>query len=149
MMRRRFCGSAAAVFLVLAAGPVFADLEEIKEDTNLQRRSRKALENADTVLDKARKAYRKGDGSTMDQAFQEIIASVEVAYEALVERGRDPRKNAQPYKRGEIKTRELLRRLATFREEMSYMDRDRIASVIEAVDKIHSNFLRDVMGGRQ
>jgi hypothetical protein len=149
MMRRCFCGTAAAVFLVLGAGPIFADLEEIKEDTNLQRRSRKALENADAVLDKAREAYRKGDGSTMDQAFQEIIASVELAYQALVERGRDPRKNAQPYKRGEIKTRELLRRLTTFREEMSYMDRDRIASVIEAVDKIHGNFLRDVMGGRQ
>ena len=149
MMRRHIYRAAAAAFLVLSAGPIFADLEEIKEDANLQRRSRRALENADAVLDKAREAYREGDGRTMDLAFQEIIASVELAYQALVERGRNPRRDAQPYKRGEISTRDLLRRLTTFREEMSYMDRDRIASVIEAVDKTHGNFLRDVMGGRQ
>jgi len=148
-MRRLFFHPAAAVLVIMSSLPALADLEEVKKETNLPRRSRLALENADTALDRAREAYRKGDGEGLDQSLAEVTASVELAYESLVEQGRNPRRNAQPYKRGEISTRELLRRLETFRDEMSYTDRDRIAPTIEAVEKAHSDFLRDVMGGRQ
>lgn len=149
MKGRRLLLVTVAASVVLCPRSLFANIEEIKKDTNLQRRSRLALENADAVLDEARQAYQKGDGEALDLALTEVIESVELAYQSLVERGGNPRRNAGPYKRGELGTRELLRRLDTFRDEMNYMDRERIEPVIEVVDKVHDSFLRDVMGGRQ
>ena len=149
MRRRHLLVAVAATALFLCPAPGFADLDEVRKDTDLQRRSRKALENADAALNRARQAYRQGDGEALDRSFSEIAESVELSYQSLVERGDNPRRNAGPYKRGELSTKQLLRRLAAFRDEMSYMDRDRIDPVIERVDKVHSEFLRDVMGGRQ
>lgn len=149
MKGRRLLLVIVAASVVLCPRTLFANIEAIKKETNLQRRSRLALENADAALDQARQAYQKGDGEALDLAFAEVIESVELAYQSLVERGRNPRRNAGPYKRGELSTRDLLRRLDTFRDEMSYVDRERVESVIEAVEQVHESFLRDVMGGRQ
>lgn len=138
------------LWLMLALGvfPAVADLESVKTESNLKKRSRKALENADKVLDAARDAYLQGDNAKLKASFEELQASVELAYQSLHEMGKNPRKNAKHYKRGEISTRKLLRRLDTFQAEMSYLDRDKITEVIKTVQKVHDSFLRDVMGGR-
>jgi len=78
MMRRLFFHPAAAVLVIMSSLPALADLEEVKKETNLQRRSRLALENADKALDGAREAYRKGDGEGLDQSLAEVKASVEL-----------------------------------------------------------------------
>ncbi|MCP5113629.1 MAG: hypothetical protein GY953_22580 [bacterium] len=134
--------------LALSVLPLSADLEVVKAERNLEKRSRLALENADKMLDGARDAYLTGDGAKLEASFQELEESVELAYQSLRETGKKPRKNAKHYKRGEIGTRKLLRRLDTFQAEMSYLDRDKIGEVIKTVQKVHDDFLRDVMGGR-
>ena len=99
------------------------------------------------TLDAAKRAYRKGDSETVSAALQEIQESIDLAYQSLQEIGWNPRKRPKPYKRAEISTRKLLRRLDTFRRDMSYLDRDQIGGVIKSVQKVHDDVLRDIMAG--
>jgi hypothetical protein len=39
--------------------------------------------------------------------------------------------------------------LETFRDELSYLERDTIDSVIKVIQKVHHDFLMGVMGGGQ
>ena len=134
---------------VLAAGSglLRADLEAVKAEPKLEKRSEKALKNAGKMLDVARDAYLKGDADLLKSALAEVRESVEISYQSLKETGRNPRRRSKPYKRGEINTRKLLRRLDTLPGEMSYLDRDQIDAVIESVQKVHDRFLHDIMTG--
>ncbi len=129
--------------------PALADLDTVKAEKNLQKRAKKAMEHAGTVLDKARDAYMIGEMEAMASGLTEVEESVALAYQSLRETGRNPRKASKHYKRAEIGSRKLLRRLDNFRNEMSYLDRDRIDKVIQSVTKVHDDLLKDVMGGAQ
>ena len=137
------------LLMVLHSGPglLRADLEAVKAEPKLEKRSEKALKNAGKMLDVARDAYLKGDAGLLESALAEVRESIELSSQSLKETGRKPRRRSKPYKRGEISSRKLLRRLDTFRGEMSYLDRDQIDAVIESVQKVHDDFLRDIMAG--
>ncbi len=146
-LRRRIL---SVVFTAASLGPAFgADLEAVKAEQNLERRARKALENADKMLDAARDAYLNGRFEELKAALAEIGDSVRLAYQSLKQTGKNPRKRPKHFKRAEIATRQLLRRLDSFRDEMSYLDRDQLTPVIETVSKVNSDLLHDVMGAKR
>lgn len=145
------CRQALGALLVLSSPIVTlgGDLEAVKTEANLEKRARKALENADQMLDAAREAYLKGEFDEMKAALGEVDDSVRLAYQSLKDTGKNPRKSPKHFKRAEISTRKLLRRLDSFRNEMSYLDRDQVEKVIQTVRKVNSDLLHDVMGGRR
>ena len=59
---------------------------------------------------------------------REIVESVDLAYTSLTATGKDPRKSPKWFKRGEIETRDLLRRLSSFQDQMSFDDRPLLGS---------------------
>lgn len=126
-----------------------ADLEAVRAEKRLERRARLALENADRMITAAREAYQGGDATAVRSALEEVAVSVELCYQSLKETGKDPRRNFRHYKHAEISTRQLLRRLDGFRDEMSYLDRELIEPVIERVEQVNKDLLHDIMGGRK
>ena len=142
MGRRHF-----VLMLSVAGGVARADLDAVMAESKLERRFRKAIENANKMLDAARAAYLKGETETVNTALQEVEDSVKLAYQSLKDTGRKPRKASKHYKRAEIGARKLLRRLDTFRNEMSYLDREKIEAVMKKVEEVQDNLLNDVMGG--
>lgn len=143
---------AAAVILVCvtAAVPLWADLETVKAEPNIEKRSRKALENAQEALKRAQDAYNaKSDLAATNAALEELERSVQLCYDSLIETGKTPSRSPKHFKRAEIGTRELLRRLTDFREQMSAMDRDEADKVRAAVQKVHDSLLVGIMGGKK
>ncbi len=134
-------------------GPVTAlhagDLDAIRAQPKLVKRAKMALKNADAALTEAREAYSRGEPGEVEKALREVSESAELARESLKEKYKNPRKHSKPFKRAEIATRKLLRRLDTFRDEMSYRDRGQTDEVIGRVRKVHEGLLRDVMGENQ
>ncbi|HOL72044.1 MAG TPA: hypothetical protein PKW45_11415, partial [Bryobacteraceae bacterium] len=63
--------------------------------------------------------------------------------------GKDPSRSPKHFKRAEIRTRELLKRLADFREQMSALDRDSIDRISESIQKIHDDLLAGIMSGKK
>jgi len=141
--------AAVALFLILpAAGGLHASLPDAQAEPNLERRSKLALDNAGQALTEAREAYAAGDRARLEARAVEIGESVELAQTSLRETGKNPRKNWRWFKRAEIETRDLLRRLESFQEQMSVADRDLLDGVIAKVQKVHDDLLQGVMEGK-
>lgn len=131
-----------------AASPA-ADLQAVRAEKKLEKRARLALDNAGRMVTAAREAYQQGNGDAVRASLDEVAQSVDLCYESLRATGKDPRRNFRHYKRAEIVTRQLLRRLDSFRDEMSVLDRELIEAVIERVREVNQRLLHDIMGGKK
>lgn len=139
---------AALALLLAAGGLVRADLKRAMAEPNLEKRSGLALENAAAALKAARQAYDKNDSDLTAKYTAEIQESVDLAYDSLVQSGKNPR-NSSWCKKAEISTRDLSRRLESFQEQMSYSDRPMLDAVKAEVQKVHDDLLMGVMEGRR
>ena len=146
-MRIGFLPAALALLLV-PAGVLRADLKRAMAEPNLEKRSGLALDNAAAALKAAREAYDKNDSDLTAKDAAEIQESVDLAYDSLVQSGKNPR-NSSWCKKAEISTRDLSRRLESFQEQMSYSDRPMLDAVKADVQKVHDDLLMGVMEGRK
>ncbi len=89
-------------FLLLVVVLAFADIETLKTEPDLNRRSEMALLNADEKIDSARQAYQDGNEAAEVAAIQEVADSVTLCYASLDQEHGEPRKSRY-YKRAELK----------------------------------------------
>jgi hypothetical protein len=118
-------------------------LASIKLEPNLERRSELALGNAAAAMDVARDAA--GDEAKLKPALQELRDSVDLAYQSLVDSGKSARRNPKFFKKAELKTRELMRRLEGLAQAVDADDRVFVESVRERVSKVHDDLIQDIM----
>lgn len=136
----------AWLWIALLAAQLYAlDLGTIKKEPNLERRSDLALQYANSALDTARDAYTAGDLDKTGAAIEEVGSSVDLAYDSLGQTGKDPRRSPKFFKRAEMSTRQLLRRLDGMIESMSVADRLVAEKVRGRVADIHENLLKGIM----
>lgn len=137
------------VLVLVGAGAARADLDLARQEPNLEKRSRLALENADVALRAAREDYRAGDTMDTTTKINEVIESVDLAYTSLTETGKNPRKSPKYFKQAEMQTRELSRKLDDFQHEMSYTDRPTLDKVRIRVQEVHDELLTGLMEGKK
>jgi hypothetical protein len=137
-----------AAFLILTGGAARADLRRAMAEPNLEKRSGLALLNAAEALKAARAAYDKGDNEAVAKDAEEILESVELASTSLTESGKNPRRS-EWFKKAEISTRDLSRRIESFQEQMSYADRPMLDKVKARVQQVHDELLLGVMEGKK
>jgi len=144
---RHFAALAIALYFVM---PLRADLKEIAAEANLEKRAEKALANAEVSLKTAEDSYlSKGDLKDTSAALDELADSVRLAYASLAETHKNPSKSPKYFKRAEIKTRELLRRLEDFRQQMGVDDRGVTDKARAVVQKVHEDLLAGIMSGKK
>jgi hypothetical protein len=139
---------AALVVGLAFAAALPADMKEVLAEPNLERRSKLALDNAETAYQAARSAYGEGDESRSKAALHEVQESVEVAYASLEGTGKDPRKSPKWFKKAEMETRDLLRRLDSFQQAMGFEDRASVDPVKAKVQQVHDELLMGLMEGK-
>jgi hypothetical protein len=120
------------------------DLTSVKSEPNLEKRSELALDHANVSLDAARDDYNAGNVDKTQTELEEMCESVDVAYEALTDSGKDPRRDPKFFKRAELRTSELLRRLEGVAQEMSGLD-GTIANVRARISVVHDNLLKGIL----
>jgi hypothetical protein len=138
----------ALAVLLFSGGWLHADLKRAMAEPNLEKRSGLALENAAAALKSARAAYDKGDNDQVAKDAVEILQSVELAATSLRQSGKDPRRSNW-FKKAEISTRDLGRRIQDFQDQMSYVDRPLLDKVKVRVQEVHEELLLGVMEGRK
>jgi hypothetical protein len=124
------------------------DLASIKTEPNLEKRSDLALDYAHAALDHARDSYRSGDIANATATLDEVGDSVDLAYNSLVESGKNPR-DSRSFKRAELRTRELLRRLEGIRETVSFEDRLPIEKLRDRITEVHDDLLKGIMSKKK
>jgi hypothetical protein len=121
------------------------DLTAIKLEPNLERRSDRAIENASIAMDAAREAAGAGDIAKVKASLEELQDSVDLAYQSLVDSGKSARRNPKFFKKAELKTRELMRRLEGLAQSVDSDDRTLVESVRDRVSKVHDDLIQDIM----
>lgn len=124
------------------------DLEKIAQKADLEDRVDDALDYAESMLDYAKAFYRDGDWDRCLYTLRVMEEAVEIAYEALLERGKDPRRDRH-FKKTEIRVRRLTRLLSDFQETLSYLERPQIDPILKRLEEIHEDLLMAVMGIRE
>jgi hypothetical protein len=148
--RCRFTLLAAALLILLApGGPLRADLQRARAERNLEKRSGLALQNAVTAYQSIRAAYERGETERVAAGAAEIEESVNLAHDSLTATGKDPRKSPKWFKRAEIDTRDLLRKLDGFQQQMSFLDRHLLDRVRDSVQRVHDELLIGLMQGKR
>jgi hypothetical protein len=137
-----------ALAVMLLSGWLHADLKRALAEPNLEKRSGLALENAMAALKAARAAYDKGDNDEVAKDAAEVLESVELASTSLTQSGKNPRRSAW-FKKAEISTRDLSRRIQDFQDQMSYVDRPLLDKVKARVLEVHEELLLGVMEGKK
>ncbi len=132
--------------LLLAALETPAQLDVVRAEPNLEKRSRKALAVAESKLEEARNAYKAGDWEATLAALKEVDEAVRLSLDSLKQTGKRPRRHFKHVKHGELKTRAMVRKLDDFLQRMSVDEREQARPVREAVQKVHDEFLGGVMG---
>jgi hypothetical protein len=122
----------------LLAATLAFDLNSVKQEPNLERRSDLALDHANEALDSARDAFQANDSAKMQAALDEVTES-----------GKDARRNPKFFKRAELKTRELTRRLDGFRIAVDVDSRAAVDRVRERVNEVHDNLLKSIMSKKK
>jgi hypothetical protein len=135
--------------LMLALNSLAVDLAGIKAEPKLEKRSELALHYADSALDMARDAYKKGDVDASRAALAEVAAGVELSYDSLMATGKDARRNSRPFKEAEKATRQILRRLDSLSKLMSAFDRGTVEPVQRTVSDIHDKLIVGIMGKKK
>lgn len=139
-----------ALALTLAGGAAAStELDAVRAEANLEKRSKLALDNAASALRSAREAYQAGDTATVTVKTDEIGESVDLAYNSLTETGKNPRKSPKWFKHAEMETRELTRRLEDFAQQMNYDDRAILDKTRARVEQVHDDLLTGLMEGRK
>lgn len=121
------------------------DLAAIRLEPNLERRSERALDNASSAMDLARDASTAGESEKIKAAVEELQDSVELAYQSLSDSGKSARRNPKFFKRAELRTRELMRRLEGLAQAVDSDDRTVVESVRDRVSKVHDDLIKDIM----
>ncbi|MEP7355184.1 MAG: hypothetical protein ABI824_18290 [Acidobacteriota bacterium] len=123
------------------------DLSAVRQEPNLEKRSDLALEVANSEIGVARDAYQQGRLEPSQSALVQVKEAVALSKTSLVATGKDPRKNSKYFKRAELATREILRRLLGLRDSMDGVDRSMIDPVISEITIVHDDLLHGVMTG--
>jgi hypothetical protein len=134
--------------LLLSAGWLHADLKKALAEPNLEKRSGLALDNAVVALKSARSFYEKGDNDQVAKSAAEVLESVDLAAASLEQSGKNPRRSTW-FKKAEISTRDLSRRIQDFQDDMSFVDRPLLDKVKARVQEIHEQLLMGVMEGKK
>jgi len=141
--------SCAVLFTLLTANLWALDLASIQQEPNLERRSQLAMDYAGTALDAARTAYQSSDLEKTKTSLSEVGAAVDLAYDSLQQTGKDVRRDSKFFKRAELSTRQLLRRIEGVAESMSFEDRAAAEKVRDRVAAIHDDLLQGIMAKRK
>jgi hypothetical protein len=136
------------VILTLAVLLAFGDITAVKSEPDLEKRSELALTNAEKNMDEARQAYNGGDDKASQSAIAELEQSVDVCYDSLQNAHTPPRKSKY-YKRAELRVRALIRRLTSFRDEVSFDARPRVEDAIKKLSDVHDELITDIMSKKK
>jgi hypothetical protein len=146
-MGSRWLLAVLAIALVGSAS-LRADLKRAMAEPNLEKRSQLAMDNAIAAYQAARAAYDKGETGQTEAAIAEIVESVDLADASLRQTGKDPRKSSKWFKKAEMETRDLVRKLESFQQAMGFDDRPMLDKVKARVQQVHDDLLLGIMEGK-
>jgi hypothetical protein len=134
-------------FLAFAPPPP-ATLDDVSKEPSLERRSELALTFAERRMAEARTFSAAGDAAKAFAALEDVAAASEYALRSLRETGKKASKLSRLFKKGELKTRDFLRKLESLIPALPFDDRPAGQKYKDRVQAVHEDFLLGIMSGK-
>lgn len=131
------------LFLFIAAAAQ-ADLNSVKTEANLERRSELALEYANSAVDDAKNTYEQ-EPKDLAAHLDEVRQAVELSYKSLQDTGKAARRRPKYFKRAEMRIRALVKRLDNLEREVAYEDRGTVLSAKKRLEEVRDQMVLDIM----
>jgi hypothetical protein len=137
----------ALIFCTL--GLAAADLEAVRKEPDPLKRSEMALDAAAEALKNARALPTEG-GSVADlqKDMDTMVQGVELSLQSLRDTGKHPGKLGKYYKKGELRTRDMLRQLENLVQAIAFDSRPPAEKARDRLVVLHDEFLFGVMSGK-
>jgi hypothetical protein len=124
------------LFVALSLGAQAPDAEK---------RYMAAFEAAHKAIDASRTATNDAKPEEAKQLLDSAATEVESVLRILESMGKPPYKNSSNYKKAELRTREVLRRIDTLLRDAGFEEREILKSAHERVTAVHEKLLEGVM----
>ncbi len=131
--------------LFLTAALAWADLSQVRSEPNLEKRAERALQYADQAITQARKLYEAGEVEQYRAALGEVRESVDLTVESLRATGKSASRSPKHFKRAELATRMLVRRLESLAREVGFDDREPAEKTRDHTRAAQEQFLLGIM----
>ena len=138
-----------SLLLLMAVAALSANLNSVRAEPNIEKRSRLALDNADAAFVRSKANLEGGHAEAAAADLVEVQQSVEVARDALAETHQNPSRHPKNFKYAETRTRELLRRLKAWQDSIDSTDRPMIEAVRNRIQEVHDEWLTGIMGKKR
>lgn len=126
-----------------------ADLDAVKKEPDLEKRSDRALDVAMETLKVARALPSEGGSlADLEKSMDTMIEAVELSLKSLRDTGKKPNKLVRSYKRGELKTREMQKHLGNLIQALDFDNRPPAEKAQARLNVLHDEFLFGVMSGK-
>jgi hypothetical protein len=127
------------------APPPPLSFDQVKAESNAERRARLAVDFAVLSEKNAEAAYAKGDLETAEAQLKIMAESMELARASLASSGRTPGRNPSPYKYAEQKSEETLLRLRDLDQRMDADEREILSAPRGKIQEIHDEWFEGIM----
>ena len=136
-------------FVLFFAAVAPTTLDQVKAEPNPERRARAAVDFASAAERDAESAYTSNDMDSVSKAIRAVVQAVELARESFEQSGRTPGRHPGPYKYAELRTRELLVRLADLDRKMDADERAMLDQPRARIQEIHDLWFEGIMGKKK
>jgi hypothetical protein len=137
--------ASVAVLLLLMSQAAPATLEQVRLESNPERRARDAVEFAAGAERQAEAAYDKGDADGVRSDLKTMEDAVELARKSLESTGKNANRHPGPFKFAETRSHELLLRLDDFEHRVDESERALLEEPKNKVQQIHDAWLEAIM----
>jgi hypothetical protein len=134
-----------ALALLVFSSAAFADLTDIRSEKNLEKRADRAIDHAESLAHDLKKTYENESWDATKNVLAEIAQSMELAFASLTETGKSARRSPKHFKKAELKSRDILRRLDAVHTAVAVDDREAVDKVRARVQKVHDDLLQAIM----
>jgi len=130
-----------------AAAPL--TLDQVRADANPEHRAKAAVEYAATAERAAESANEGGDDERLKAELNNLVAAMELARDSFAAAGKTPSRQPGSFKSVELRSHEILHRLADLRNKMDAGDRTALDGPIMKVQEIHDVWFDGIMGKKK
>jgi hypothetical protein len=131
------------LLLLMAQAP--ATLDQVKTESNPERRAKDAVGFAARAERQAEAAYDKGDADGVRADLRTMEDAMDLAKQSLSESGKKASRHPGPYKFAETRSHELLLRLDDFEHRMDESERPLVENPKNRLQQIHDAWFEEIM----
>jgi hypothetical protein len=131
------------LLLLMAQAP--ATLDQVKTESNPERRAKDAVGFAAMAERQAEAAYDKGDSDGVRADLRTMEDAMDLAKQSLSESGKKASRHPGPYKFAETRSHELLLRLDDFEHRMDESERPLVENPKKRLQQIHDAWFEEIM----